>query len=114
MDLLIIQVSDIWESVKNYYLTLGEKYHVNPAIFFGIHVIATPPFIASGWWIVRNNKKKRSLLLPILSALFFFNVANIYLVAFGKNIPIAIYAIITGFSLFSGYVSYKKIRKRMQ
>lgn len=39
----------MWEAIKEYYLTLGEKYQVDPIIFVGIHILATPPFLAATW-----------------------------------------------------------------
>lgn len=36
-----------WQAIKNYYTVIGEKYQVDPLIFVGIHVIATPLFAAA-------------------------------------------------------------------
>lgn len=33
------------QAIKEYYITIGNKYHVDPVIFLGIHVVATPLFI---------------------------------------------------------------------
>jgi hypothetical protein len=103
---------DVWEAIKNYYITLGEKYSVNPIIFFGIHVAATPPFLASVGWIIKNIRDRESIVVPIVIALLFFNAANIYLIIAGKNIPFWIYIIIGATTLFSGYLTYKKIKNK--
>lgn len=104
----------IWESIKEYYTTLGESYHVDPIIFVGIHVAATPLFIAAVAWLVSNYKKKKSILWPAIVAVFIFNAANIYLVIVGKNIPWWVYAILGSTTILSGYFSYKKVRTKMK
>jgi prepilin signal peptidase PulO-like enzyme (type II secretory pathway) len=107
-------MQNIWEAIKNYYITLGENYKVNPLIFLGIHVAATPLFIASVAWLIRWYRHNKALTLPIIVSFLIFNSANIYLVMFGKNIPWWIYAILLTTTLISGYFSYKKIRKKMK
>ncbi|MEO5643854.1 MAG: hypothetical protein ABIQ40_01030 [Bacteroidia bacterium] len=103
----------MWESIKEYYISIGEKYEVNPVIFVGIHIIATPLFIAAVAWIVRNYKKKKSIFIPSVIAGVIFNAANIYLIISGKNIPIWIYVIIGITTLVSGYFSVKKIQHKI-
>ncbi|MBA3682636.1 MAG: hypothetical protein H0W73_15965 [Bacteroidetes bacterium] len=103
----------MWEAIKNYYTTIGLKYHVDPVIFVAIHVVATPLFIAAVAWIVHNHKKKRSIFIPSLVAAFVFNAANIYLIIFGKNIPYWIYLIIAVTTIISSYFSIQRIRKKM-
>ncbi len=103
----------MWELIKEYYISIGKKYQVDPIIFVGIHIIATPLFIAAVAWIVRNYKKKKSIFIPAVVAAFIFNAANIYLITFGKNIPVWIYIIIGTTTIISGYFSVKKIQHKM-
>lgn len=107
-------MQNIWEAIKNYYITLGENYKVNPLIFLGIHVAATPLFIASVAWLIHWYKKKKDIILPIIVSFLIFNAANIYLVIFGKNLPWWIYGLLLATTLISGYFSYKKIRRKMK
>jgi uncharacterized membrane protein len=102
-----------WEAIKNYYTTLGEKYSVDPILFVGIHVVATPLFAAAVAWIIYNHKKKKSIILPSIVAAFIFNAANIYVIAVGKNIPWWIYGIVGVTTIISTYVTVKKIRKKL-
>ncbi len=104
----------MWEGIKNYYTTIGLEYHVNPVIFVGIHIVATPLFIAAVAWIINSHKKNRSILIPSLVAALIFNAANIYVIIFGKNIPYWIYLIIGVTTLISSYFSIQKIRKKMK
>ncbi len=90
---------DWWDHIVDYYKTLGEKYNVDPGIFVGIHIIATPLFAAAVWWIIYNSKKKRSLVVPAIVATLIFNSANIYLVIMGKTFP-------GGFMLFYASLHY--------
>jgi hypothetical protein len=102
-----------WENIKNYYITLGEKYEVDPLLFVGIHVVATPLFAAAVWWVIYNKRKKRSLVIPGIVAAFIFNAANIYLVLWGRNIPWWIYAIVIVTTVISTYFTVTKIRQRL-
>ncbi len=102
-----------WEAIKKYYISLGERYEVDPLLFVGIHVVATPLFAVAVWWIIYNKKKKRSIVLPGIMAAFIFNAANIYLVLWGKNIPFWIYAIVGTLTIISTYLSVRNIKKKM-
>jgi len=102
-----------WESIVHYYKTLGENYSVDPVLFVGIHIVATPLFAAAVWWILYNKKKRRSLVLPIIVATLIFNAAYIYLVVAGTNIPWWIYAIIAATTISSSYFSIKKIKHKL-
>ncbi|MEO5783746.1 MAG: hypothetical protein ABIQ07_10765 [Ginsengibacter sp.] len=102
-----------WHAIVKYYTTLGEKYNVDPIIFVGIHVVATPLFAAAVWWIIHNSKKKHSLVTPVIVATIIFNSANIYLVLFGKNIPWWIYALLCVTTLLTSYFTFKKIREKI-
>lgn len=103
----------VWTFIKDYYSKIGIYYHVNPIIFVGIHIVATPLFILSVSWLISRYRKKKDIIFPAIVTVFIFNVANIYLVIFGKNIPWYIYTILAVTTLASGYFSYIKIRKRM-
>lgn len=104
---------DWWQKIIDYYAMIGEKYNVDPIIFVGIHVVATPLFAGAVWWIIYNKKKKRSILLPSLLAIFIFNAASIYLIILGRDIPFYIYAIVGVSAAFSGYFTFRKIKRRI-
>ncbi len=107
------QLKEIWETIKNYYISLGRNYHVDPLIFLGIHVVATPLFLIAIAWLVKNHRQKKSVLWPAIASIFIFNAANIYLVIFGKNIPWWIYMILITTTIISSYFTIRKIRKRL-
>ena len=102
-----------WQSIKSYYSQIGEQYQVDPLLFVGIHVVATPLFAAAVAWIIYNKKKKKSLVLPSVIAIFIFNAASIYLIIFGQGIPFYIYAIVGASAVISGYFTYRKIQKSL-
>ena len=106
-------MQNIWDAIKNYYLTLGKNYHVDPAVFLGIHVLATPLFLLAAAWLIKNYQQKKSILLPVIIAVLIFNAANIYLVMAGKNIQWWIYAILAVTTIVSGYFSFKKIHHKI-
>ena len=103
-----------WDAIIDYYKTIGERYSVNPGLFVGIHIVATPLFILATAWIVHNYRLKKSITIPVVVAIFIFNAANIYLITAGKNIPWWIYTIVAITTIISGYFSFKKIRKKME
>jgi hypothetical protein len=107
-------MKELWNSIKQYYHTLGEKYSVDPVLFLAIHIVATPLFILAVSWLLKNFKRKKPLFLPVITALFIFNAANIYLVLSGRNIPWYIYFILGITTLISGFFSYRKIRTKMK
>ena len=101
-----------WNVIVDYYTRLGKQYHVDPIIFVGIHVVATPLFLATVWWVYYNMRKKKSLVIPIIIATLIFNSANIYLVISGRNIPFWIYIILGITTLISGYFTVIKFKKK--
>jgi len=97
-----------WETFKEWFLSLGEKYNVNPFIFGGIYLGAIPFFFISLYWLNKNIKKKKSIALPVLSTAFFFISAYLYLIIAGKNIPVWVYVFI---GLMVGYGIYSTVKK---
>ncbi len=101
------------ESLKEWFLSLGAQYGVDPLIFGIIYVGAIPFFMLSSAWLVRNLKKKESIILPLLSAGFFFISAYLYLIIAGKNIPVWVYGFIALMVGFGIYSSVQKIRNQL-
>ena len=106
-------MENILENIKYYYSSLAVNYHVDPILFMCIHLIGTPLFIISIGWLIRNYKQKKSLFLPVLVSLFVYNVGNVYLIIYGKNIGWYIYVLIAATTIISGYFTYKKVRVNM-
>ena len=101
-----------WEAFKEWFLSLGEKYNVNPYIFGGIYLGAIPFFFLSLYWLIKNIKKKRSILLPVLLTGFFFISAYLYLIIEGKNIPVWVYVFIGLMMVYGIYSTIKKIKEK--
>jgi hypothetical protein len=101
-----------WEAFKEWFLSLGGKYNVNPYIFGGIYVGAIPFFFFSLYLTVKNIKNKKSILLPVLFTGFFFLSAYLYLIIVGKNIPLWVYLVIGIMVVYGGYSMIQKIRAR--
>jgi len=105
-------MQDIWESVKTWFLSLGETYGVDPIIFGSIYVGAIPFFTLSVAWIVRNYRKDKTITIPVLLAGFFFVSAYLYLFIVGKNIPWWVYALLGAMILYGGYSTYQSTKKK--
>lgn len=97
-----------WETFKNWFLSLGDKYNVNPYIFGGIYVGAIPFFFLCMTWTIKNIRKKKPVLLPIMLTGFFFISAYLYLIIAGKNIPVWVYIFI---AIMVGYGVYSTVHK---
>ena len=101
-----------WEIFKEWFLSLGEKYNVNPYIFGGIYLGAIPFFFISLYRTIKNIKKKKSFNLPILLTGLFFISAYLYLIIVGKNIPVWVYAFISLMVVYGIYSTIKKIKEK--
>jgi len=97
-----------WVIFKEWFLSLGEKYNVNPYIFGGIYIGAIPFFFISLFWVIKKIKNKKSIVLPVLLTGFFFVSAYLYLIIAGKNIPVWVYVFI---GLMVGYGIYSTSNK---
>ena len=101
-----------WHLFTEWFLSLGEKYNVNPYIFGGIYVGAIPFFLFFLYRTIKNIKHKKSFVLSALLTGLFFISAYLYLVIVGKNIPVWVYIFIAVLVGFGVYSTLKKIRKK--
>lgn len=99
------------DSLMVWFMSLGDQYGVNPLVFGAIYIGAIPFFTLSVAWIVRNHRKQKSLVLPVISTLFFFVSAYIYLIIAGENVPLWVYGIIASMVAYGAYSTIRKISK---
>lgn len=102
-----------WDTIQNWFLSLGTQYGVNPFIFGAIYVGAIPFFSLSIGWLIQNYRKGKSIVLPALSAMFFFISAYIYLMFAGKNVPWWVYGVVVLLIVIGAYSTIKKVRKQI-
>lgn len=102
-----------WDAIREWFLSLGATYGVNPIIFGSIYVGAIPFFTASVAWLVRNLRHKKPIVLPLLASGFFFISAYLYLLIAGENIPWWVYAIVVGMIALGTYSTVQKIQKQI-
>lgn len=105
---------DVFEQIYVWFITLGDQYGVNPIIFGVIYIGAIPFFTLSIAWLVRNYRKGLSIVLPVLSALFFFVSAYLYLMIAGENVPWWVYGIVIAMLLYGAWSAYGKVRKKIE
>lgn len=98
---------------KDWFLSLGRQYGVDPILFGTIYVGAIPFFTLSIAWLVRNLRSGRSPAAPILCASFFFISAYLYLLFAGRNIPLWVYFFIAAFVVFGIYSTVRKVKERL-
>lgn len=101
-----------WETFKEWFLSLGGKYNVNPYIFGSIYIGAIPLFFLCLRWTIKNSKHKKSFVLPLLLTGFCFISAYLYLIIAGKNIPVWVYIFIGVMIVYGIYSSVKTINNK--
>ena len=101
-----------WETFKEWFLSLGEKYNVNPFIFGGIYLGAIPFFFLSLAWSIKNIKNKKPPIIPVMLTGFFFISAYLCLIIAGKNIPIWVYIFIAAMVAYGTFSTIKKIKSK--
>lgn len=101
-----------WETFKEWFLSLGENYGVNPFLFGGIYLGAIPFFLLCLGWTIKNIRRKKSVVLPALLTGLFFISAYLYLIIAGKNIPFWVYIIIGLMVVYGVYSTVNKINKK--
>lgn len=101
-----------WETSKEWFLSLGDKYNVNPYIFGSIYIGAIPFFLVCLRWTIANVRKKKPFVLPLLLTGFCFISAYLYLIIAGKNIPVWVYGFIGAMIVYGIYSTTVKIKKK--
>ncbi len=101
-----------WQIFKEWFLSLGTKYGVDPYLFGGIYMGAIPFFFIGLGWTVKNIRNKKSVVLPVLFTGLCFISAYLYLIVVGKNIPVWVYIFIAFMIAFSIYSTIKKVKKK--
>lgn len=96
-----------------WFLSLGERYGVNPWIFGSIYVGAIPFFTLSLGWLVRSMKRRQPLALPALASGFFFVSAYLYLIAVGRNVPVWVYFFLAGMVGIGVASTVRKVRRQV-
>src|ERR687898_3453578 len=99
-----------WETFKEWFLGLGDKYNVNPYVFGAIYLGAVPLFFLCLSWTIRRIKNKRPFVVPILLTGLCFISAYLYLIVVGENIPVWVYIFIGLMVAYGIYSTIKKIR----
>ncbi|MDN3656668.1 hypothetical protein QWZ08_13570 [Ferruginibacter paludis] len=103
----------LWNLFKEWFLSLGTKYHVNPYIFGGIYIGAIPLFFISLGHTIKRMKNKQPYALPLLLTGCCFISAYVYLIIVGKNIPVWVYFFIGLLIVYGTYSTILKTRKKI-
>lgn len=103
----------MWQDMKDWFLSLGENYGVDPLVFGIIYVGAIPFFLLSIAWLVRNKRAGKPIVLPVLSAGAFFVSAYVYLAIVGRNIPIWVWFFLGAMVLYGIWSTVRDVRKKV-
>lgn len=102
-----------WGIFKEWFLSLGTRYNVNPWIFGSIYLGAIPFFFLCLRWTIRNMRHKKPFAIPLLLTAFCFISAYLYLIIAGKNIPVWVYLFIVVMIIYGVFTTVKKIRDKV-
>ena len=105
---------ELWEIFREWFLSLGTKYHVNPYIFGGIYIGAIPLFFLCLSWTIRRAKKGKLIVIPALLTGLCFISSYLYLIVAGQNIPIWVYVFIGLMVVYGVYSTVKKFREKIR
>lgn len=100
-----------WQSFKEWALSLGAQYGVDPVVFAAIYIGAIPFFFLSLAWLIRRIRKGQSIVAPVLLTGFFFVSAYLYLIIAGRNIPAWVYFFIAALVGYGAWSTVRKVRK---
>ena len=101
------------EAFRDWFLSLGTQYGVNPWIFGAIYVGAIPFFLACIAWLVRNARAGKSTVLPGLLAGFFFVSAYLYLAIAGRNIPVWVWIFLAVLFVWGAWSQVRQTRRKI-
>ncbi|MGS0748777.1 hypothetical protein [Halpernia sp. GG3] len=101
-----------WLLFKDWFLSLGAKYNVNPYIFGAIYIGAIPFFSLFLFQTIKRIKSKKPFALTALLTGFFFISAYLYLIIVGENIPIWVYVFIALMVIYGVYSTLKKVKSK--
>lgn len=107
-----VVLSGVWPTTKEWFLSLGAEYGVDPLIFGSISIGAIPFFWLSVAWLVRNLRRGRSPFLPILATSLCVLSAYIYLFIAGEHLPYWVYALVIGLIGYSAYSTVQTVQKK--
>lgn len=112
-DLLVFGfLAGLWTALKDWFLTLGAQYGVDPIIFGSISIGAIPFFWLSVAWLVRNLRRGGSPFLPVVATALCVLSAYIYLFIAGENLPVWVYGVVVGLIGYSAYSTVQTVRKK--
>ncbi|MBN8718427.1 MAG: hypothetical protein J0H85_03220 [Sediminibacterium magnilacihabitans] len=101
-----------WEAFKEWFLSLGTKYNVNPYIFGCIYIGAIPFFFLCLRWTIFRIRNRKAFLLPLMLTGLCFISAYLYLIIAGKNISAWVYLFIAVMVAYGIYSTLKKIKRQ--
>ena len=101
------------DAARDWFLSLGAEYGVDPLLFGALYVGAIPLFSLSVAWLVRNARRGQSVVAPALAAGFFFVSAYLYLIVAGENVPVWVYAFVAVLVAGGAWSTVRKVRRQV-
>lgn len=101
-----------WLIFKDWFLSFGGRYNVNPYIFGAIYLGAIPFFFFFLKQTILKIKQRKAFLAPLIFTGLSFISAYLYLIIAGKNIPLWVYVFIGIMVVYSVYSTVNKIKSK--
>ncbi len=80
--------------LKDWVISLGEKHGVDPLFLGSLYLISKVSLFSFLGWVVKNIRAKKPFVMPLLLACISFCVPYTYIIIFGRNISLWVYAFI--------------------
>lgn len=89
------------------------RYNIDPRFFLLLYLGSIPPYFASIAWLVNRLRRGQRAVLPAISTLVFFALPALYILGFGKNLPIWVTPAIVALLVAGAFSAQREIRRRV-
>jgi len=102
------------EIISSYIYSISDEYGVNPLIFAFLYFSTVPLFWISVVYLGKHIKQKKPLVMPLAGIAVSQLLCYIYLFSAGHDLPIWAYAIATFLIIYTLYMTWLGINKKLK
>jgi hypothetical protein len=103
-------MENIWRHVLEY----GDQYDVDPVLFGILYLAHHPLFWGTMAWIVKRVRARRPVRGHVAMAVFFWLMPYLYVLAFGRNLPVWVYGVVAAVVAVGGTHVVQVVRARLK
>ena len=87
------------------------RHGVHPLGFGLLYLASWPPYLAAWAWLIARARRREGLRTPLLAIAAFFLLPYLYLLAFGRDLPLWVYAAVLALLLLGGWQIAARLRR---